>query len=258
MTVPIVPHTDVRLATRPEDIEGAQRLRYRVFVKELGGAGTQVDHVNRFERDTFDPFCDQLVLVDTTQDPVNRDHIVGVYRLMREDQAQAAGGFYGEGEYDLSALKSSGRRLLELGRSCLAQEYRGGTAMFQLWQGLADYVQRHKIDVLFGVASFHGTDVSEFEQALSYLHSAHLAPEELRPRSLAYQSLDLVPAEDLDRPAAMRAMPALIKAYLRLGGMIGDGAFIDHDFNTTDVCLVMDTQKMSAKHRDIYAKARSL
>ena len=39
----------------------------------------------------------------------------------------------------------------------------------------------------------------------------------------------------------MAGTPALIKAYLRLGGFVGEGAWIDHAFNTTDVCLVMDT-----------------
>ena len=41
--------------------------------------------------------------------------------------------------------------------------------------------------------------------------------------------------------------PALIKGYLRLGGMVGEGAFVDHAFNTTDVCLVMDTQRLNAQ-----------
>ena len=52
----------------------------------------------------------------------------------------------------------------------------------------------------------------------------------------------------------MLGTPALIKAYLRLGGFVGEGAWLDHAFNTTDVCLVMDTKKMSAKHRAFYLR----
>ena len=76
----------------------------------------------------------------------------------------------------------------------------------------------------------------------------------LRPvaRPDGFQRMDLIAKEDLDRRAAMLGMPPLIKAYLRLGGTVGEGAFLDRPFNTTDVLLMMDTALMSAKHRDFY------
>ena len=130
--------------------------------------------------------------------------------------------------------------------------------MFHLWNGLADYVLDHGIEVLFGVASFHGTDVAALRMPLAYLHHHHLAPEPLRVRAQPahFQRMDLVPADAIDRREAMVGTPALIKAYLRLGGFVGDGAFIDHEFNTTDVCLLMDTAKMSAKHKGFYTRKR--
>jgi hypothetical protein len=69
-----------------------------------------------------------------------RADVVGVYRLMRADQAQAAGQFYSEDEYDLGRCAPRGGTLLELGRSCLHRDYRGGSAMMHLWNGLADYI----------------------------------------------------------------------------------------------------------------------
>jgi putative hemolysin len=128
--------------------------------------------------------------------------------------------------------------------------------MFHLWNGLAEYVLEREIEVLFGAASFHGTDVQALAQPLSYLHHHHLAPPEMRVRALPphRQDMNLIPANRLDRMAAMAATPALIKAYLRLGGFVGDGAFLDHAFNTTDVCLVMDTGQMSARHREFYVR----
>jgi putative hemolysin len=66
--------------------------------------------------------------------------------------------------------------------------------------------------------------------------------------------MDLLPPDRIDRRAAMKAMPSLIKAYLRLGGFVGEGAWIDRAFNTTDVCLLMDTGRMSDKHRDFYLR----
>lgn len=249
------PQFSLRLATTKDDLLAAQRLRYDVFVTELGGDGDLVDHTAKLETDRFDPYFDHLVLVDETRDSANLDHVIGVYRLMQSDRAKDAGQFYTEDEYDLEVLKSSGRRLLELGRSCVHPDYRGGTAMYQLWNGLAEYVQENQIEILFGVASFHGKDIDALAPRLAYLYHKHLAPEDLRVRAIGThrQDMNLVPFDQINRPNVMRETPALIKAYLRLGGFVGDGAFIDHAFNTTDVCLVMDTTRMSERGRAIYA-----
>jgi L-ornithine Nalpha-acyltransferase len=244
----------IRLATTDAERRAAQALRYDVFVRELGGGGDLVDHESGLERDHFDRYFDHLLVI---HNPTRQ--VVGVYRLLRDDQAVMAGQFYSEGEYDLDCLKSSGRKLLELGRSCLHRDFRGGSAMYHLWGGLARYVEDYKIDILFGVASFHGTDVTRLAKPLSVLHQAHLAPPELRVRALPghFQPMNLIPPEQLDRRRAMVEMPALIKAYLRLGGYVGEGAYMDHAFNTTDVCLVLDTARMNARQRRLYTGNRT-
>jgi putative hemolysin len=240
----------VRLASGPDDIEAAQRLRYRVFVAELGGDGPMVDHARCIERDRFDTLAEHLLLVDRACG----EQVVGVYRIMDRDAAGLAGQFYCADEYDLAPLLSSGRRLMEVGRSCIDPAYRGGTAMIWLWQALAAVVEERGIEVLFGVASFHGTDISKLMEPLAFLHQNHLAPSDLRVRSRAFQPMDLLPVEKIDRRRAARAVPALIKAYLRLGGFVGDGAFVDHAFNTTDVCLVLDLARMNGGQAALYAK----
>lgn len=244
----------LRLAQDARDRRAAERLRYKVFVEELGGDGPLVDHDKRLERDRLDPFFDHLVLIDNARDAAGQDHVVGVYRLMQSAQAEKAGGFYSDDEYDLSPLKASGKRLLELGRSCVDADYRGGTAMLQLWDGLARYVRAEKIDILFGVASFHGTDAEAIAAPLSLLHERHLAPPDLRVTALpqGYQKMDLIPPDEIDRAGAMRDVPSLIKAYLRLGGFVGEGAFIDYAFNTIDVCLVMDTKRLKPRAQALY------
>jgi len=251
------PKLDLRVARTPEDLDGAKRLRYRVFIEELSGTGASSDHEKRLEQDRFDPFCDHLILVDLDRDPATLDHVIGVYRVMRESGAAEVGQFYSESEYDLSVLKASGRPLLELGRSCIDADFRGTMAMHLLWQGLGDYVTRHQIEIMFGVASFHGTSIGPLAEALSFLNGSHLAPAELRVRTVehAYQSMDLVPQDQFDRKTAVRALPALIKAYIRLGGFVGDGAFVDHDFNTTDVMLIMDTARVTEQAKARYAKS---
>ena len=247
------PEFTLKIAETGAELRAAQALRYEVFVRELGGGGAMVDHRAGLERDRFDPFFDHMILND-----VHSGQVVGVYRLLRSDQARAAGQFYSEDEYDLSVLKSSGRRLLELGRSCLHRDYRGGLAMYHLWTGLAQYVDDHGIEILFGVASFHGTDPDELAQPLSLLHHNHLAPPDLRVRARSehYQPMDRIAPQALDRRRAILQTPALIKAYLRIGGFVGDGAFVDHAFNTTDVCLILDTARMSARQRRRYDAKR--
>jgi len=247
------------MAQNAADLAAAQRLRYRVFVQELGADGPLVDHESCREIDRFDAFSDHLILVDDRRDAATLDHVVGVYRLMTAEAARRAGQFYSEGEYDLAPLRDSGRRLLELGRSCLHPEYRGGMGMMHLWAALADHVRAIDTEILFGVASFHGTDVAALAAPLSVLHHRHLAPEALRVRARPPHalSMNILSEAEVDRPAAMRATPALIKAYLRLGGCVGEGAWVDHAFNTTDVCLVMDTTQMNARQRDFYTRRRS-
>jgi len=251
-------HFTTRLALTERDLRAAERLRYAVFVEELGGDGDLVDHEERFERDRFDPYFRHLILVDTRRDAEALDHVVGVYRILDDAGAAAIGQYYSEDEYDLSVLKASGRKLLELGRSCLHPEYRGGMGMYHVWNALAALVTEEGIDILFGVASFHGTDIEAHAEALSLLHHLHLAPDDLRVRARAehFQTMDLIPKDEIDRITAMRNVPALIKAYLRLGGMIGEGAFVDRPFNTVDVCLLLDTARMNLRAAARYQASR--
>ena len=108
--------------------------------------------------------------------------------------------------------------MLELGRSCLEHDYRGGTALAYLWQAVANYALERKIEILFGVASFHGTDVSELAEPLSLLHHQYLAEENLRPIAKTIQSKNgYFKTRLLDRKSAVLKMPALIKSYIKLG-----------------------------------------
>lgn len=250
---PQSPVFSTRVAQCADDLHAAQRLRYEVFVAELGGDGAMVDHDLRLETDRFDDHAAHLLLRDG-------DAVIGVYRLMTEEMAAAAGQFYCEDEYDLTPLRQSGLRLLELGRSCLHPAYRGGAAMVHLWSALADFVERERIDLLFGVASFSGTDLDRLAGPLALLQDRHLAPAHLRvtARAPGAVPMDRVAIEQVDRVAALRDTPALIKGYLRLGGVVGQGAFVDRAFNTTDVCLILPTDAISALQRGIYGRGQGL
>jgi putative hemolysin len=249
----------VRLAETDEDVAAAQRLRYRVFVEEMGAAATPAERAARREWDEFDPYFDHLILIDNEaagDDPLDR--VCGVYRLMTGAMARRGVGFYGATEYDLTKIVEHPREAVEVGRSCVAADHRGGAGMHLLWTGLGQYVAERGVQIMFGVASFHGVEIEPLAEPLSYLHWRHLAPEDLRVRALpaSFQRMDLLPEDRVDKVAAMREIPALIKAYLRLGGFVGEGAFVDHDFNTVDVCLLMDTTRMVDRYRAFYSREK--
>lgn len=244
------PRFTLRLARTAEEVAAAQSLRFRVFVEELGArGGALTDPAAGIEADRFDAHCEHLLLLD----PLRGDAVVGTTRMMTEDGAARAGGFATENEFDLGPLRRSGRTLIEVGRTCLHRDHRGGEAVHRLWQGLATLVEERGISLLVGLASFHGTDPDAVAQPLACLHRDHLAPEALRPRSLAPLAMGRV---EPDRRAAVLAMPALVKAYLRLGARVGEGGFVDPAFGCIDVCMVLDTAALSARARAIYAARR--
>ncbi len=245
----------VRLARNLNEIKAAQRLRYDVFIEEMGATSELVDHNARLEIDKFDEYFDHLLLFDRNKREINMG-VVGVYRLLPDHKLPICAEYYSQEEYDLKKLKNSGRKIMELGRSCVHKSYRGGTALTHLWTGLTEYVYQNGIEILFGVASFHGTNPSKIAPSLSLLHSKYLAPPDLMvtAKSPNKQRMDLVDMHKVDRVAAMKQIPSLIKAYLRIGGFVGKDAYIDHAFNTIDVCMVLDIERANLKKLSAYKK----
>lgn len=241
----------VRLAANHADIEAAQKLRWDVFRSELGA---KLANSRALDSDPYDAVCDHLLVEDSRS---GRCQVVGTYRLLRQSVAQQLSGFYSAGEYDLTPLAGGTGEMLELGRSCVAVGYRDATTIQLLWRGIAHYLEANHIGMMFGCGSFHGTDPAQHADALSYLHHHHLAPPALRARALADRFIDMamVPRGSYDPRQTVRKLPPLIKAYLRVGAMVGDGAVIDHEFNTTDVFIVMPTSAIALRYRDRFVAA---
>jgi putative hemolysin len=170
--------------------------------------------------------------------------------------AERAGRFYTMDEYDVSRIVGQPGEILELGRSCVDQGFRTRPTMQLLWRGIAAYVFQHDITLMFGCASLPGTDPQALALPLSYLHHHHLAPEAIRPRALPdrHVAMDILAPGQVDVRAGLAAVPPLVKGYLRLGGWIGDGAVIDHQFNTTDVCVVVKTELVTEKYYRHYER----
>lgn len=243
---PAGPLYRTRLARTVRDRAAVARLRYDVFVCELGADGPMVDHGAGSERDRFDPFARHLMLEDLRG---GTPRLVGCCRMIQRAGARRAGGFYSAAEFDLGAILETGRPVLELGRTCLAPDHRGGAALMYLWAGLSELIEEQGIGLVFGVASLPGTVTDHLSGPLSLLHHLYRTDAALRPVSRQPSAFAPRPLGDIDRRAAMLQMPALLKAYLRLGGRVGDGVFVDQDFNCTDVCMVLDAAAISARAR---------
>jgi putative hemolysin len=228
---------EVRLATSAREVEEAQRLRYDVFYREMSAQPTPEMRATGRDFDEYDPICEHLLVVDHDEG----GKIVATYRLMLSEGAARSKGFYTAGEYDISAMLKArtGQKLLELGRSCVLKPYRTGTTMQLLWRGLLIYLIRNDVELLFGCASLPGTDPNAVALQLSYLYHFHMTPEAERVRALPerYVSMNLIPKDQIDEAEALRALPPLVKGYIRTGATIGDGAVIDHQFDTIDVFI---------------------
>jgi L-ornithine Nalpha-acyltransferase len=239
----------VRLAQNIAEVEVAQRLRHQVFFQSNGD---QSDRAVLLDADQFDPHCDHLLVIDEACSGQANQGIVGTYRLLREERADAAGGYYSEHMFDVGALvtRHPARRFLELGRSCVLPEYRSKRTVELLWQGIWAYCQKHSIDVMFGCASFPGTVPARHALALSFLHHRLRAKDDWQVHATAATRvpMDLMPVEAIGLREALSAMPPLIKGYVRLGAKFGDGAVIDHEFGTTDVMVVLRTEEISERY----------
>lgn len=250
---------EVRLATSQREVDASQALRYRVFYDEMGAKPTPEMAACARDFDAFDAVCDHLLVLDhgKGEAALETPAIVGTYRLMRREHAAKAGQFYSQDEYDIGPILKHPKPIMELGRSCVDAAYRTKASTMQLlWGGIAAYVFKHGIDVMFGCASLPGTDPKALAVPLSYLHHFCQAPEALRPKALPqrYTRMDLLAQGAIDQKATLAELPPLIKGYLRLGGFVGDGAVIDHQFNTTDVAVIVKTDLVSEKYYKHYER----
>jgi len=243
----------VHIASTKTEIEAAQALRYRIFYDEMGGHPSQEVRALRRDFDMFDGYCDHLLVIDYDL-PKAAGQVVGTYRLLRRSAMQLLGRFYSEGEFDISAIKREPGEIMELGRSCVDARYRNRAVMQLLWRGIAAYMTEYDIKLMFGCASFAGTEVAAHAMPLSYLHHYHLAPDSMRLNALPerYVKMNLMPKEAIDVKEAFSALPALIKGYLRLSGYIGHGAVIDPDCNTLDVGVIVKTELVTEKYAQRY------
>lgn len=252
---------EVRLANGRTDLKLAQRLRYKVFYEEMSAKPSLTAQMRRRDHDRFDHVCDHLLVVDTSDmqrsaNPLKvtpRPRVVGTYRILRQDMIPPGRSFYTQTEYDIAPLLKAHRdthRFMELGRSCVLKNYRNKRTVELLWHGLWTYIRSHGVDVMMGCASFEGVNPDDHAMALSFLYHHRLAPEKWRVRAHdgLHVQMNLMPADQIDPRRALKALPPLIKGYLRLGAFVGDGAVIDPQFGTTDVLIILPVEAIDPRY----------
>ncbi|WP_422372355.1 GNAT family N-acetyltransferase [Hoeflea sp.] len=247
---------DVRLAATRAEVNAAQALRYKVFVEEMG-ASLPVDAMQqKRDFDTIDRYCDHLLVLDTALGGEPESQIVGTYRLLRQEVAERHNGFYSQSEFDVADLvgRHRGQRFLELGRSCVLPAYRTRRTLEALWQGNWAYAIEHRIDVMFGCASFSGDKAHAHALALSFLNQSVAAQDEWSVRAIAGRgvSMDMMPVEAITPRAALAAMPPLVKGYLRLGALVSQEAVVDPAFRTTDILVILPVKQISGRYINHY------
>ena len=252
---------EVRVTRKRLDIQAAQALRYRVFYEEMDAVPSRRMAAKRRDFDRYDRICDHVLVLDHQRLP--GDRVIGTYRILRHEVAAQHGGFYTASEYDISGLlrgQATNGQLMETGRSCIAADYRNTATIQLLWRGIASYMRTHNITLVFGCASFPGTEPEAHAVGLSYLHHHHLAPPEMHVRALPelHQPMNLIDKDAISMRDALRAMPPLIKAYIRLGAYVGDGAVIDRQFGTIDVFMILPMERVAERYHTHFEREEEL
>ncbi len=245
-------HLTLKIAETPDEVAAAQALRYQVFYTEMGAHPVGDMAIVQRDYDHYDELCDHLIVMDEQE-----GRVVGTYRILQRDKADRFNiPLYTETEFNIDKLKASGGRIMEMSRSCIHPDYRSKTAINLLWKGIAACVFDNDIDFLIGVPSFNGTDLQDHLAAISYMNAFHATDDAIRPhvQPQFYQELALLKTEQIDKKAVFNALPPLFKGYLRIGVGVGEGFYIDQQFNMIDLCVVLDVANAANRYLNHYKR----
>ncbi len=230
------------------DVRAAQALRFAVFGAELGAQLPAASKASRLDADRFDPHCDHLLV--WAVDPLGQHarRLVGTYRVLPPDAAARLGGLYAEQEFDLSPLDALRPRMIELGRACVHADWRSGGVILTLWSALGRYMVRRQFDTMAGCASVGLADGGDYAAAVWHsVQERHLADP--RWRVTPHAPLALRAVDPAAPRLAMRAMPPLIKGYLRGGACVLGAPAYDPSFHTADLPIMMRLVDLTPRYR---------
>jgi putative hemolysin len=230
----------LRFAQTPDELDAILELRFEVFNLELN-EGLQESFQTGKDEDELDARFHHLAIsLESTGD------IVGTYRMQTAQMAEALGGFYSEGEFDLSGVPPDILRdSAEIGRACVAKEHRNGRVLQLLWRGLAQYLMWNDKRYLFGCCSLTSQDRDLGFRVHQYLiEEGHAHPAcRVLPRDGLECPTD--PVREGPRPDVH--IPALFQSYLNLGARVCGPPAIDRQFQTIDYLVLLDTHALDER-----------
>lgn len=228
----------------PEDIRKAYELRYRIFAEEMGAEMQE----QGIDKDRFDDVCQHLVVKDE-----DSGAIVGYSRIITNAAAKQAGSFYTQTEFDLSHILKADKTYMEIGRTCVDSTFRSGAVIALLWARLGQFMMENQIDYLMGCASIPlSLDRGESAAAMAvinYLREKHFtdASQRVFPKH---------PLPKLDTELNGKDLvPALLKAYLRIGCKVCGEPHWDKDFNVADVVVLLDRENINMRYLKHFLRA---
>ena len=246
-------HLIAKIATEYDEIESSKRLRHRVFSKNSRCISDYRKAGELIDTDCYDLQAEHLVLIDNVRRKNgSKDYVVGTCRLITGDYLDGPQHFYSNSEFVLDKLLQSPKRFLELGRACVDHDYRLGPALFFLWRTLLRYLVNKDVETIFGVASFHGLSPDDFSHALSFLHYNYtLETSVVCARAEAFIKLNQVAEDCIDLSKVNKQLPPLLKAYLGYGAWVGQGAFLDRNFETLDIFVSVNKSQILKRYKSI-------
>lgn len=242
----------VKFAQSRQEIEATLRLRYEVFkIEHHVMTGLSKDQV---DCDEFDEYCRHLVVIDRST-----GRVIGTYRMQSGGMAAAGIGFYTEREYQFDRIPDAKNQILELGRACVAPEYRQGAAVAMLWAGIAECRRLCGFRYLIGCVSLVEASAAIAWGIYNWLKSRGLICHEISatPRTgfeLPQPHMGAVGASESES-----ALPPLFKGYLRAGAKVCGIPAWDREFGSVDFPMWLDFESISfryAKHFKLNRKLR--
>lgn len=237
---------EIRLASNENELYGAMHLRYKELLLSYNENSKNEQEILK---DEYDEQADHLIAID-----LDTKKIIGTYRFLRKEQLGPYQIFATEKEFDISKIRND--NILEISRAVVSSEYRTGFTIILLLKGLVHYAYLHDIKYIFGTASFHGITPYIYSHALSYIYYNHLSPECLRIKAVEGEGipLNIYPPEKTNYTLAKKEMPALVKGYINVGTTFGEEVFIDKSFNSVDVFVLAEVEKINEKYISRFVK----
>jgi putative hemolysin len=246
-----------RIASSAEDIEAAQRLRFRVFIAEREAAPCSLASGPRSEgrdEDHLDEHCTHMLVEDQRS-----GELACCFRMLPLKTGAEIDRTYSAQYYDLESLRDYPHPMVEMGRFCIHPDHCDADVLRVSWGAMTCYVDENGVQMLFGCSSFEGVDADAYMDAFALLKARHLAPkcwqpQEKSPRVFPFaKRLGLsLPDKKPDMKKALARMPPLLRTYLAMGGWVSDHAVVDNDLNTLHVFTGVEISRVPA------ARARAL